>query len=245
VESPFKPLFRSVGVIFIDDNPEQLELYEDLLSEHPLFTVLTAKNAEDAQKILKSGALLHLCVLDMGINDIDHDEFYLIKKFKDKYPFIVISGSMDMEKAFKATKFGAAGMISKPVDVTSCKFWNTLAEVFCTKAIIPALPEDANAKMKLCCDILRKYNPESVSDWAARVNISDTYLRKLWGECFTDSPKLMLLKYKVYYNAFVYHNAMYLAELNGYAPPVISKDQYSEFRHLVKSFISEDPVTAD
>lgn len=67
----------------------------------------------------------------MGINDIEQDEFYLIKKYQQRYPFIVISGSMDMEKAFMATRLGAVGMMAKPVDVTTKKFWETLSDVFC------------------------------------------------------------------------------------------------------------------
>jgi DNA-binding NarL/FixJ family response regulator len=220
LESPFSALFRSISVLFVDDDPGQLQLYKDSLNEHPLYTVVTAGTAEEAQRILLGGVTIHLCVLDMGINDIRNDEFFLIKKFKDRCPFIVISGSMDIEKAYKATTYGAAGMISKPVETHTGKFWNTLTEVFCSKAIIPQLPENANSQLKLCCEVLRNNKPGSVTEWAAHVNISDSYLRKLWGECFTISPKLMLLKYKVYQKAFLYHNAMYLAETNDASLPV-------------------------
>ncbi len=242
MESQFKALFRSITVLFIDDDPEQLQFYKDSLNEHPLYNILTAGTAEEAQRKLTSGTQVHLCVLDMGINDIQNDEFYLIKKFKDRFPFIVVSGSMDMEKAYKATTFGAAGMISKPVDVTSSKLWSTLSDVFCNRAIIPALPENANPQLKLCCEMLRNNKPESVTEWAAYVNISDSYLRKLWGDCFTISPKLMLLKYKVYQRAFIYHNALYLAEINGDMPPLFQKEELAEYRHLMKAFVAENPA---
>lgn len=235
---PFKKLFRTISILFIDDDPELLLLYKDIIKDHPLYNGMFASNADQAQNIIQNDKP-HFCVLDLGINDIDQDEFYLIKKFSPRIPFIIISGSMDMERAFKATRLGAAGMIAKPPEFTLSKFWDTLADVFCNSVITPGLPANANQQLKICCEAIKTVLPESVSEWAANVNISESYLRKLWSECFTTSPKYMLAKYKMYYHALRYHNAAYLAENNQEEIPVIPKSQISEFRHLVKCCINE------
>jgi CheY-like chemotaxis protein len=232
LESPFKHLFKSVTVLFTDDDPHQLQFYQDIIGDHPLYNVLTASNAQQAKNIILSNVRIHLCVLDMGIDDIEKDEFYLLKRFGLKLPYIVISGSMDMERAFTASQFGAVGMISKPTDVQSLKFWDTLSTAFCNSAILPILHSNSNPMLKECCDVVKRTLPESVTEWAAKVNITDTYLRKLWSDCFMFSPKYMLVLYRMYYHAFHYHNELYLSELRNEPAPQLSATEFTLYRHL-------------
>lgn len=218
----YEPLKKSVSILVIDDDPSQLDFYEEMISIHPLFSVKKASSAREAANILQSSAPIHLSILDCGIDDIGGDEFYLLRKYSRKLPFVIISGSADMERAFEATNLGAAGMIAKPPELNSSRFWDTLAEVFLDKTILPDLSAAVNTQLNECCKIIRKNLPETVSDWAAQANITDAYLRRIWSECMAFPPKHILFLYTVYKKAFEFYNTLYLSEVNssGKHPPV-------------------------
>ena len=178
----YNDLKKSVSLLVIDDDPCQLDYYDEMISGHPLYSVKKASCARDAEQIIKSSPVIHLCILDFGIDDIGNDEYYLLKKNSTKMPIIIISGSADLERAFEASKFGAAGLIAKPPQITAPKFWDILSKAFLESTILPVLPLTANPLLIECRKIICKDTPESVSDWAAKAHISDAYLRKLWTE---------------------------------------------------------------
>ena len=210
----FTPLEKSITLLVVDDDDEQLDFYDDMISEHPAYNVLKANSAVAAEKHLRSDTPPHLCILDLGIDDIGNDEFFLLKRYGSTVPFVIISGSADMERAFTASKLGAAGMVAKPPDMLSGKFWDQIASVFLNRTILPDVGGMANPVLRICCAILHEDLPENVSDWAGKGNITDTYLRKLWMDCFTVSPKHILFIYKLYKYALSWFNDRYISEVN-------------------------------
>lgn len=230
-------LLKSVSILFIDDDPNQLNYYEDTIGCHPLCTVIKASNASNAQQIIQSDRVIHLCILDLGIDDINNDEFYLLRKFSKKIPFIIMSGSADIERAFIATNLGAVGMIAKPPHIFSKKFWSILSEVFLDRKILPDMSGSFNPSLKECCNIIKTNLPEAVSDWAVLANISDAYLRKLWNECFTISPKHVLFLYKIYKQAFEYFNAIYLSDISGCKLSQSNYPDMTEHRRMMNYYM--------
>jgi CheY-like chemotaxis protein len=236
---PEDPLCKSVRILFIDDEKKQLQYYRDMVSGHAMYSVKTAGNAAEAQKFLNggSGDKPHLCVMDLGIDDIGNDEFFLLKKFASRVPFIIVSGSMDMERAFEASRLDAAAMIAKPIQVLSEKFWGTLSTVFLNYSIYPILNSGSNFVLKNCRDVLYNEEPETVSEWAAMASISDTYIRKLWAECFTYPPKYILFLYRMYKYSFRFHDAGYIADLMGTEPPAISFEFIEQYKQMIKYYM--------
>lgn len=236
---PDDPLYKSVTILFIDDEEKQLQYYRDMVSGHALYTVKTAGNASEAQKYLNgaTGDKMHLCVMDLGIDDIGNDEFFLLKKYASRVPFIIVSGSMDMERAFEASRLEAAAMIAKPIQVLSEKFWNTLSTVFLNYSIYPILNSGSNSILKFCRDVLYNEEPETISEWAMRASISDTYIRKIWAECFTYPPKYILFLYRMYKYSFRFHDATYVADLNGTELPDLSSEQVEQYKQMVKYYL--------
>jgi CheY-like chemotaxis protein len=235
---PDDPLKKSISILFIDDEVRQLEYYRDIVSGHALYSVQTASSAQEAQSIIASTTNRpHLCMMDLGIDDIGNDEFYLLKKFSNRVPFIIVSGSMDMERAFEASKHEAAAMIAKPAQMTSEKFWGILSSVFLDYAIYPNLNRESSSILQFCRDVLHNKDPESVTEWAALAAISDTYLRKIWAECFTYPPKLVLFLYKMYKYSFEHHNAEYIAELNGVFPSPCTSSLVAQYKQMIKYYL--------
>lgn len=232
----YGPLKRSVSILVVDDEPNLLDFYEEMISGHPLYNVVKASTAGQAEQIIKSNAHIHLSILDFGIDDIGSDEYYLLRKFSQNLPFVIISGSADMERAFEASTLGAANLIAKPPEMTSPKFWNTLSRTFLDKTILPAFSITVNPLLNECCDILRNDLPESVTEWAAKAHITDSYLRKLWNDSTTFPPKHILFLYKIYKNAFSYYNSLYLSEISDSQTPLPAPDQI-EHRRLINYYL--------
>jgi CheY-like chemotaxis protein len=233
------PLCKSVTILFIDDEEKQLQYYRDMVSNHAMYSVKTAGNAAEARRYLTGSdeEKPHLCIMDLGIDDIGNDEFFLLKKFASRIPFIIASGSMDMERAFEASRLDAAAMIAKPVQVQSEKFWSTLSTVFLNYSIYPILNSGSNSVLKICRDVLYNQEPETISEWAAMASISDTYIRKLWAECFTYPPKYVLFLYRMYKYSFRFHDAEYIADLMGTEPPEISLEFIERYKQMIKYYM--------
>jgi CheY-like chemotaxis protein len=186
----FDFLNKTITVLVVDDEPCHLDFYEDFISGHPIYKIIKAPNAQTAENALHSGVPIHICILDFGIDDINNDECYLLKKYSRQIPFVVISGSADIERAFEASKLGAAGLLAKPVDVTSPVFWDKLSEIFLQKTILPDLSAAVNPIICECCRVLAEDTPETVSEWATKSNITDAYLRRLWSDALHSLPSM-------------------------------------------------------
>jgi CheY-like chemotaxis protein len=238
----FDFLNKTITVLVVDDEPCHLDFYEDFISGHPIYKIIKAPNAQTAENAIHSGVPIHICILDFGIDDINNDECYLLKKYSRQIPFVVISGSADIERAFEASKLGAAGLLAKPVDVTSPVFWDKLSEIFLQKTILPDLSAAVNPIICECCRVLVEDTPEMVSEWATKSNITDAYLRRLWSECFTFSPKHVLFLYKAYKSAFSYLNAQYLSEINNVAH--VQKIDTSAY-HRLESYYLQNRKTLE
>ncbi len=227
----FDFFLKTISILVVDDDQCQLDFYEEMISGHPLYKVTKASTAKQAELLLSSSAHIQLCILDLGIDDMDNDEYYLLKKFSPKLPIIIISGSADLERAFVASNLGAAGVISKPPEVSSQKFWNTLSKVYLDWVILPVIPQMVNPIFATSCEIIQSDLPESVSDWAAKANITDTYLRRLWSECYAFPPKHVLFLYKTHKQAFTYFNTVYLQKISNIQMHAPLPDQ-AEYRRI-------------
>jgi CheY-like chemotaxis protein len=232
-EIMYEPLLKSVNILCIDDEPWQLDFFNDIFGRHQLFNPFVAKTAKEAESILRSQTI-HLVTLDCGIDDIENNEFYLLEKYSSKIPFVIISGSADMERAFDASKSGAVGVISKPPEIDSAKFWDSFSDAFLDYCILPA--NKCNSVIQGCCDILKQYLPDSVSDWASQAKITDGYLRRVWNDCFTIAPKHLLFLYRFYRFAFTYYNTLFLSSVSDTIEAPSAPDS-NEHRNLVSYYL--------
>jgi PleD family two-component response regulator len=73
----FGPLKKTISLLIIDDDPELLYYYDEMLTGHLLYSITTAATARDAEHRFSS-QMPHIVILDLGIDDIDGDEFYFL-----------------------------------------------------------------------------------------------------------------------------------------------------------------------
>lgn len=209
----FSALSQSVSILAVDDDSFLCVFYREALSQHPLYSVKTASSAQTALKMLQSEKPFHLCILDLGMDDVQDDEFYLLRHFSRKVPFVIISGTPDTERTFEACRIGAREMIAKPFELSSIHFWEKLSKTFLSYTILPDLSE-VKPHHKAIYKVLVDKQPRTISQWAMMAGVTDTWLRKVWYEYCDCQPKRVLFLYRLYNLAFDYHNHRQLCEMD-------------------------------
>jgi len=104
-------------ILVIDDEPEIRELVQDILEDEK-YHVETAKNGEEARKILLERRP-NVILLDIWMPDIDG--ISLLKEWVDSgelpAPVIMMSGHGNVETAVEATRLGAYDYLEKPLSL--------------------------------------------------------------------------------------------------------------------------------
>ncbi len=212
--SLYEPLLKSISVLAVDDEHFQREMYVKTIGDHRLYKVAAVSSACEAEQFLQSSGQISMCLLDLGIDDISNDEFYLLKKYGGQIPFIIISAAKDLCRGFQARDLGCVHLLPKPVNFFDYEFWNVLMKSFLDRTVLPSLPENASPVLVETCRTIRQESPETVAQWAALSGITESYLRRIWNESNLGPPKHTLFLYNFYKEALTYCNAFFLSEAN-------------------------------
>jgi CheY-like chemotaxis protein len=205
----FSFLERSVKILVVDDEAALAALFLEHLNAYPLYDASTAFTAKSADAMLSSSNGFHVCLLDLGMSDINGDEYYLIKKHAPQTSFIIITARDSLDKGFKAGHCGAFTAIKKPVDFYQMDIFNIINEAF-SKSIVTS-PKKYRCKpiVSTAAEVLTLSKPDSVREWADCAGVDERYLRRAWEGCFGYLPKHILWFNKVFYFATLYYNNYY------------------------------------
>ncbi|MBC8288152.1 MAG: PAS domain S-box protein [Nitrospinae bacterium] len=127
-ETMNKSDIQSFTLLYIEDNPANLELIKDILSEYPEIKLLTATHAEtglDMARALKPNLIL----MDINLPDIDGIEaLKRLKNFEETHatPVIALSANAMKKDIDRARAEGFKTYFTKPVDIA--KFRNFIEE---------------------------------------------------------------------------------------------------------------------
>ena len=138
---------RSIEVLIVDDDPCILDLHEECLSRYKMYSVSKASCAKEANEIFLSKRRIHVCLLDLGITDMDRDEYYLLKKFSLKTSFIVVTGRDSLEEGFKARNLGAYAAIKEPIKFEELSIIHHINDAF----LKPRLKKNCRRKRQIGC----------------------------------------------------------------------------------------------
>jgi DNA-binding NarL/FixJ family response regulator len=192
-ENLFSILRRTVNVLIVDDLPQVTFLLREHLESFEIYRVHTASCSKEALDLIKTGKCrFHVCLMDLGLDDIEDNEFYLMDNFCNEIPFIVISGQEDTEKSFAAKNHGAMGYYRKDCSDFIRKVIAALNGQAIKNMIFPRNVESTNIPMTKCMESLLSDMPEQIRDLAIQANISDRQLRYEWEENFGFCPKYSL-----------------------------------------------------
>jgi CheY-like chemotaxis protein len=117
----------SFSVLIVDDEPDVAELFRQRFRREVrqgVYVLHFADTAEDALEKLAVGIDPQLIVILSDINMPGMDGLVLLRKVKERwpeYPVIMVTAYGDDERRRRASEFGAAEFLSKPVDFDSLK----------------------------------------------------------------------------------------------------------------------------
>ena len=102
-------------ILFVDDEPDFLELMEKRLGKRG-FTVTTAPGGEEALALLDGDASFDAVVLDVKMPGMDGIEVLRrIKAKRPKVPVLLLTGHASVESAMTGVETGAVDYVLKPV----------------------------------------------------------------------------------------------------------------------------------
>jgi CheY-like chemotaxis protein len=112
----------SVSVLVVDDEPDVAELFRQRFRREVRqgqYVMHFASSAEEALGRLDDGIRPELIVILSDINMPGMDGLGLLRAVKHRYaelPVIMVTAYGDDERRRKATEYGAAEFVTKPVD---------------------------------------------------------------------------------------------------------------------------------
>ena len=210
--SCFSFLEHSIGVLIVEDEPAVAELHFEHLNSYKLYHVVCASSIKEAESVLSSSRRFHVCLLDLGLEDFDHDEYYLIRKYSPRMSFIVVSARDSLEKGFQAGTCGALAIINKPVDFYKIDFIDQINAAFFKSLLVPDNQSKCKPVIKDAIDAFLSSKPASVIHWANKVGVEERYLRKVWKECFEYPLKYVPWFHRIFSHAFSNYKSMYCEE---------------------------------
>ena len=112
----------SLSILIVDDEPDVAELFRQRFRREVrqgLYVLHFAYSADDALEKLDSGIRPQLIVILSDINMPGMDGLTLLREIKRRWadlPVMMVTAYGDDERRQRASEYGAADFLSKPVD---------------------------------------------------------------------------------------------------------------------------------
>ena len=107
-------------------------LIRRMLMRGKITNLMEAENGQDALRRLRTAAI-DLVICDWNMSDISGMELFgMVRAFKPKLPFLMVTGRNDPSSALAAKEAGVAGYMVKPISQEELK--NTVVSLLATAA---------------------------------------------------------------------------------------------------------------
>jgi len=200
---PFSIFKNTVHVLAVDDDWRILDLIQAYLESFHLYIVDRASRTADAIKVIeKSNSRYHVCVMDRGLGDVEGNEFYLMDRYRQKMPIIVITGRKDSEKAFECGEHGGKKVVAKGENNFLEKVLTSINEFALKSIVCPGCHESASPFLNRCYDTLVGKKPFSVEALAQCLHMSERSLRIALNKNTRINPKYSICLFHLYSKLF-------------------------------------------
>lgn len=238
---PFYFLDKQISILLVDDDPGVLGMLSDVFSPLGLYDVQCASSARQAEEQLRSAKRTHSCVLDLGIDDIKGDEFFLLKKFGNRASFVIFTGRQSSSKGFDAHRFGAKAVVEKSGEFDQPGFLKIVDHCSLLNIINPKYT-GGKGSLNVSTDVLFEKSPRFVSQWAQLIGLTDRALRLVWTKNLGANAKIILSMHDMFRASFDYYETLVKSgEVAALAsvPPPQSYRRMEEYFHIHKSTITD------
>jgi DNA-binding NarL/FixJ family response regulator len=217
----FSFLKETINVCIVDDDPQILSVYSEILQCYGLYMLFSCSSVSEAELLLQSDKRIHVCIMDLGLKNCDNDEFYLLKKYSPNTSFIVVTGKESIKKGFECGKYGSQSVFEKPVDFTSTDFFNAINNAFIYSLVCGS--RFHKPVLESIVQALLTKNPSDMFEWSMHANVTEQYLRKIWNLIFGYQPKYFLWLYKTFNTAFTLYDSLFLQNIGSSEIPLCTR----------------------
>lgn len=225
-DTPYQFLSGTINLLIVEDEPLSLGPALEFLESIPLISFKVVNSSSAALCEFKSGKRYHLCITDLGISDVNGDEFFLVRQFSNNCSIIVLTGSKSPLKGAQCIQCGARAVIEKGISFNIREYFDILRKGILLNVIDCHYSELRSDVLSPAVEILLEKNPSSVTEWADHLRISDRQLRNLWHNGSGYSAKHILFLYNLYRNAFDYYERLLFEPKNCPANTEILTDPF-------------------
>ncbi|MFP4163558.1 MAG: hypothetical protein ACLFQB_06795 [Chitinispirillaceae bacterium] len=227
-QHPFHFLDGTINLLFLDDQPLVLDLLEAIFEPVKLYSLHKAPTSKKALELLSSDTRIHACVMDLGVKDLDDDEFTILKRFGSGVSFIVLTGSHCPSKGFDAYRLGAKAVVEKSGHLEGTALLKAVNKHALENILNPHFHEQSEDTSSISTKMLLQHSPETVTRWAQQLGITDRQLRKIWKNSIGFSAKTSLFTFNLFQQAFLFYENMLQqeTEVPSFDLLTISTDQY-------------------
>jgi CheY-like chemotaxis protein len=232
---PFSFLDNTIRLLVVGDNTHVRALISEYLSRYRLYSVRHALSGNTISSYFRS-ARFHVCLYYFGQNNTTQD-FALVSKYSNRIPFIIVTDSTEIRNGFELYKCGAVALVQEPIDFLSLQLIGHINNAFFSQIVTPHNVRLPNGTIQNCVDVILNDHPQTVSQWAANAGIAETYLRRIWNDCFSTKPKYVLFLYQMYRTACRYVSLEFIGEDNPNKSmrSALSHEKYRRIRNYYKT----------
>jgi len=202
---PYDFVDNTVNIMIIEDDPVQTDLITEILGSVQLFSLHMVSNNREAVSLFRSGKRFHVCILDLGICDIENDEFIILRNYSNHCSVIVRTGSDSPQKGATCIQLGAKTVIEKGAMFDSYNFYQIVSRNALLNIVNYRYCESLGDTLSLATKTLFEKNPDTVTEWADYMRITDRQLRNLWRTGSGFGAKQILFLYHLFKNALNYY----------------------------------------
>jgi CheY-like chemotaxis protein len=200
---PHKVFEKTVNILVVDDTPGVLEVAEALFDTFGVYKVTTAGSTKEAiEKINRSKKRFHACAFDLGLDDVEENEYYLLDHYGMVMPFVIISARQEVERLFECGKRGAMGFAKKTNVEFSEKLLFNVNKFALMNMICPTYNEVNRAVRDNCVEALFSTNPRNVNEWARNAGVHPRQIYRDWKERQGINPLHALCLFHLYSGIF-------------------------------------------
>ncbi len=204
---PFCFIDQILNLLVVDGDESGRESLCKLLEPVPCYAVHTAPTNKKALEMLRSGKRFHACIIELGIDDVENDEFYLLRHYAHHSSIIVVTGSPSPQKGATCIRLGARAVFDKGKSFSTGLFFQTLNRMVLINVVNHRFNEWSGDTLNLATRTLFDTAPQTVTGWADKMRLTDRQLRNLWHTGSGFGAKHVLFLFQCLTGAFKYYEA--------------------------------------
>lgn len=192
----FQFLDGSIRILIADDEPAILDIVKGVFIDYPIYEITKAGSAAEAVHEIKRNRI-HLCLMDLGLKDIEKDEYFLLRNYSDQVPVVVFSSQQDLKKGAESIKHGAKAVLTKD----DLKDFTGFLQVINPIILRHLFERNGTEMFSGCLQKVAEANVYSVTQWAKLCDITEVYLRKICQQSIGLKPKEVLAVFNLFSTA--------------------------------------------